>query len=74
MQISAKQTDLVARLGLTGPVIQAPIAGGAYDAGAYCSRFQCGALGSLGGAYQRDSGIERVGRVLPAAKLSELDD
>lgn len=29
MQITAKQTDLVVRLGLTGPVIQAPIAGDA---------------------------------------------
>jgi nitronate monooxygenase len=45
------RTDLVARLSLHGPLIQAPMAGGATTPELVAAVSNAGALGSLGGAY-----------------------
>lgn len=51
MQIAGIKTDLMARLGLQGPLIQAPMAGGATTPELVAAVSSAGALGSLGGAY-----------------------
>lgn len=62
MEIANIRTDLMARLGLQGPVIQAPMAGGATTPELVAAVSNTGALGSLGGAYLEPAELERVTR------------
>jgi nitronate monooxygenase len=67
MQIANDRTDFVARLGLKGPIIQAPMAGGATTPELVAAVSNTGALGSLGGAYlapaDLKSAIQRIKRL-----------
>jgi nitronate monooxygenase len=60
-------TDLVAQLGLWGPLIQAPMAGGATTPELVAAVSNAGALGSLGGAYlsptELESSIQQIKRL-----------
>jgi nitronate monooxygenase len=60
MQIARSRTTLVTRLGLKGPLIQAPMAGGATTPELVAAVCNAGALGSLGGAYLNPSELEKV--------------
>lgn len=60
MQIAGSRTNLVTRLGLKGPLIQAPMAGGATTPELVAAVCNAGALGSLGGAYLNPSELEKV--------------
>src|SRR5262249_58326483 len=53
-------TELTARLGLEGPLIQAPMAGGAATPELAAAASNAGALGSLGGAYLNPAELEKV--------------
>ena len=53
-------TDLVAHLGLQGPIIQAPMAGGATTPELVAAVSNAGALGSLGGAYLPPADLEKA--------------
>jgi len=52
------RTDLVAQLSLHGPLIQAPMAGGATTPELVAAVSNAGALGSLGGAYLNPTELE----------------
>lgn len=54
------RTDFATRLGLQGPLIQAPMAGGATTPELVAAVSNAGALGSLGGAYLDPSELEKV--------------
>jgi nitronate monooxygenase len=58
MQVPNDRTDFVARLGLKGPIIQAPMAGGATTPELVAAVSNAGALGSLGGAYLTPAELE----------------
>src|SRR5574341_1393749 len=55
-----KKADFVAQLGLRGPLIQAPMAGGASTPELVAAVSNAGALGSLGGGYLAPAELERV--------------
>jgi nitronate monooxygenase len=67
MQVSNDRTDFVARLDLKGPIIQAPMAGGATTPELVAAVSNAGALGSLGGAYltpaELEAAIQRIKRL-----------
>jgi nitronate monooxygenase len=56
------ETDLVSLLSLRGPLIQAPMAGGATTPELVAAVSNAGALGSLGGAYLAPAELERAVR------------
>ncbi|MGH7830380.1 MAG: NAD(P)H-dependent flavin oxidoreductase [Candidatus Binatia bacterium] len=62
MQIAGIRTDLTARLDLQGPLIQAPMAGGATTPELVAAVSNAGALGSLGGAYLNSIELEKAVR------------
>lgn len=66
MQITGIRTDLAARLGLQGPLIQAPMAGGATTPELVAAVSNAGALGSLGGAYLNPAELEKIIRQIKA--------
>ena len=58
MQAFDNKTDLLSRLNLRGPLIQAPMAGGATTPELVAAVSNAGALGSLGGAYLNPAELE----------------
>jgi nitronate monooxygenase len=60
MPIAGSKTNLVIRLGLKGPLIQAPMAGGATTPELVAAVSNAGALGSLGGAYLNPNELKKV--------------
>ena len=66
MQIAGSRTDLVAHLGLQGPLIQAPMAGGATTPELVAAVSNAGALGSLGGTYLAPAELEKAIRQIKA--------
>jgi len=54
------KTDLVSRLALRGPLIQAPMAGGATTPELVAAISKAGALGSLGGAYLTAADLDKA--------------
>lgn len=66
MQMMTIRTGLATRIGLNGPLIQAPMAGGATTPELVAAVCNAGALGSLGGAYLGPTELQNSIRMIKA--------